>query len=152
MFRGARKKMARQRMMVKATKPLFVLFFLLLAVFPFRASLMSGQVFGAGPDVVSTLWGMWWFQETGISGIFGGETSLVNAPYGAIGSVLSPSSAIVWAIFEPLVGAGRAAALSAIFQILGICFGVFLLSRQAGATPPGSPKNVHGPKSPSSPK
>ena len=30
---------------------------------PLRDGLLYGEIVGAGPDVVFTLWGMWWFQQ-----------------------------------------------------------------------------------------
>ena len=105
--------------------------FILVAAFPFRKGLIDDHIVGAGPDVISSLWGMWWFQATGLSGLSGGETLLVNYPHGAMGSVLSPSSAITWAMLEPFVGVGRASALVATLQVLGICLGCFILARQA---------------------
>ena len=63
---------------------------------------------GAGPDVISTLWGMWWFQQE--KAPLGGESFLFNYPYGGIGNILSPSSSLMWAVLEPILGIGRAAA------------------------------------------
>ena len=109
---------------------LFCLVFVCVSAIPFTDGLIHDRIIGAGPDVVSSLWGMWWFQETGASGLSGGETDLVNYPYGARGSVLSPSSALLWAVLEPICGIGRAGALVSMAQILGICFGCFVLARQ----------------------
>ena len=75
----------------------------LLAAIPFRDGFIHGEIVGAGPDVISTLWGMWWLQQEGASAIFGTETTLVNFPYGATGIVLSPTSALMWAVLEPIV-------------------------------------------------
>ena len=63
---------------------------------PFRDGFIHGEIVGAGPDVISTLWGMWWLQQEGVGAIFGTETTLVNFPYGATGIVLSPTSALMW--------------------------------------------------------
>ena len=104
----------------------------LLAAWPLRDGLLLGEVVGAGPDVASTLWGMWWFQQTLL--LFGGASELSNFPYGSDGMVLTPSSALLWALAEPLVGVGRAAALSAWLQVAGLALGCMFLARQAGCS------------------
>ena len=71
---------------------------LALSAWPLRDALLTNSVPGAGPDVVSTLWGMWWFSEVGLVDAMGSQTELVNFPYGASGSVLSPSSALLWSL------------------------------------------------------
>ena len=116
--------------------PLICLVFFLVAAFPLRAGLIHDHIVGAGPDVVSSLWGMWWFQTAGLSSLGGGETLLVNYPQGAMGSVLSPSSAVFWSLLEPWCGVGRASALVAVFQMLGISLGCFILARQAKLSQP----------------
>ncbi len=88
---------------------------LLLLALPLRGAWLTGEVPGAGPDVISTLWGFWWFQAR--AGVAGGWTELVNYPNGAFGAVLSPSSAIGWSLAEPLLGAGRAMAWVASLQL-----------------------------------
>ncbi len=98
-----------------------------LSAVPLRDGLLFDAIVGAGPDVVSTLWGMWWFQQEGL--LLGGESQLLNYPYGGVGNVLSPSSAILWAVLEPAVGVGRAAALAAWLQVFGFCAGLGLLCR-----------------------
>ena len=67
----------------------------MLAAWPLRDALLYNSLPGAGPDVVSSVWGMWWFGQSWMGEAWGGWTPLVNAPSGAIGSVLSPSSAIL---------------------------------------------------------
>ena len=59
---------------------------------PLRDGLLYNHIVGAGPDVISTIWGMWWFQQE--LSILGGGSYLLNYPYGATGNILSPSSAI----------------------------------------------------------
>ena len=100
-----------------------VLILALLAAIPFREGLLYGKIVGAGPDVISTLWGMWWFQQEGVNALFGKETHLVNFPQGAIGIVLSPVSAMIWSVLEPMVGIGRALALTNWVQIFGFAWG-----------------------------
>ena len=99
----------------------------LLAVIPFRDGFLRGEVVGAGPDVISTLWGMWWLQQEGLGAIFGSETELVNFPYGATGIVLSPTSALTWGLLEPICGVGLALALVNWMQITGIAWGMLWL-------------------------
>ena len=101
----------------------------LLAAVPFRDGFIHGEIVGAGPDVISTLWGMWWLQQEGAGAIFGTETTLVNFPYGATGIVLSPTSALMWAMLEPLCGVGLALALTNWFQITGIAWGMLWFAR-----------------------
>ena len=52
----------------------WLLLLALLAAIPFRDGFIHGEVVGAGPDVISTLWGMWWLQQEGIGAVFGTET------------------------------------------------------------------------------
>ena len=108
---------------------LWLLILALLAAIPFRDGFIHGEVVGAGPDVISTLWGMWWLQQEGIGAVFGTETTLVNFPYGATGIVLSPTSAIMWGVLEPICGIGLALALTNWFQITGIAWGMVWLAR-----------------------
>lgn len=108
------------------------LLLVLAAAWPFRQAWIAGALPGAGPDVVSTVWGMWWFQQSWTGAAWGGLSTLVNAPNGAYGSILSPSSAIVFSLAEPLLGVGRAACLAALLQIAGLGLGVVWLGRKLG--------------------
>ena len=110
----------------KREELIFWLLILFLTAFPLRDGFVHGAIVGSGPDVVSTLWGMWWFQQERAP--LGGESFLFNYPYGGIGNILSPSSSVLWAVLEPLVGIGRAAAAAAWLQIVGFCLGVYLLT------------------------
>lgn len=101
----------------------------IMALLPFRDGFLNGMVVGAGPDVISTLWGMWWLQEEGIGAVFGADTVLVNFPYGATGIVLSPMSALTWGWMEPFVGVEWALALVNWSQIVGIAWGMMWLAR-----------------------
>ena len=102
-------------------------------VLPLWPALVSGGVPGGGPDVVATLWGMWWFQQEGAAMPLGGETLLVNHPFGAHGVVLSPLTAGTWAVLEPLVGVGRASSLVVAGVVLATAAAVGLLARTVGA-------------------
>ena len=98
----------------------------LLPLWPLRTSLATGEIPGAGPDVLSTLWGMWWFGQEWLGAAWGGWTGLANGgldsngrAFGAYGSVLSPLSATVWNVLEPIVGIGRSMALVGALQLGG---------------------------------
>lgn len=103
-----------------------------LCAWPLRDALWTGRAPGAGPDVVSTLWGMWWMQQTGPQALIGAHTQLANAPEGAVGSVLSPLGAITFALTEPLLGVGRAASLVAVEQTAGFALVVGVLAAVLG--------------------
>ncbi len=106
---------------------------LLVSAWPLRHALGDGTVPGAGPDVISTLWGMWWFQQEWATGAWSGWSGLVNHPHGAFGTVLSPSSAISWALLEPLFGPARATSLTALLQLSLFGLAVGWLAGIAGA-------------------
>ena len=97
---------------------------LLLCGIPLRDGLFYGEIVGAGPDVISTIWGMWWFQQE--MSILGGGSYILNYPYGATGNVLSPSSALLFACTESVLGIGRSYALCAWFQVFVFCAGLYL--------------------------
>lgn len=104
----------------------------LLSLWPLQDALWTNTIPGAGPDVVSTLWGNWWAQQVGLIAAMGSETTLVNHPYGAQGSVLSPSGAISWAVGDVFLGPARAAILSAWLTIAGFALGVAWLTARCG--------------------
>jgi hypothetical protein len=115
-----------------------LLVLVLLAVWPLRASLLGGDIPGAGPDVLSTLWGMWWFGQEWLGAAWGGWTPLANYPSGAWGAVLSPLSGIVYSLTEPLVGIGRAAAAADWVQAAGLAVATALLARRLGCSMAGA--------------
>lgn len=96
----------------------------LLCMIPLRDGLLYNHIVGAGPDVISTIWGMWWFQQE--LSILGGGSYLLNYPYGATGNILSPSSAILFALTEPILGIGRSYTLCAWLQVFAFCAGLYL--------------------------
>jgi hypothetical protein len=122
--------------MSRLPNAIFLILIWVLAALPFRDGLLYGSIVGAGPDVVSTLWGMWWLQQEGVSALFGAETHLVNFPYGAMGIVLAPSSAILWGILEPMLGIGRAMAVVCWIQVAGFAWAVSWLAKIAGVGAP----------------
>ena len=109
-----------------------LLFLFLLSWIPFASHIWSGDIVGAGPDVVSTLWGMWWFQHEGIGSILGSQSTVLNYPFGATGVVLAPSSAIVWALSDYMFGAGYALLIASWIQIVLLCWGCVLLAKKLG--------------------
>ncbi len=113
--------------------PVLAILLLGVALWPLRQALVTNAVPGAGPDVVSTFWGMWWFQQEWASGAWSGWTGLVNHPHGAFGTVLSPSSAVSWALLEPIAGAARAASLTAALQLWAFSLATGWLAGVAGA-------------------
>lgn len=98
-------------------------------------ALLAGEAPGGGPDVVSTLWGMWWFQQALFEGGLSGETTLVNFPVGATGSVLSPTSALFFALTEPLVGVPWASAIASLAQVCPLAMSVAWLTLRLGGSP-----------------
>jgi hypothetical protein len=114
------------------------LFIGLLCLWPLRGALWQGAVPGAGPDVVSTLWGNWWAQQVGLRDAMGSDTLLVNHPYGASGSVLSPLGAAAWAAGDVLLGPTAGAVLSAWLTIAGFALGVSWLALRCRTGPWGA--------------
>jgi hypothetical protein len=106
----------------------------LLACWPLRASLLHDTVPGAGPDVLSTLWGMWWFGQEWLGAAWGGWTDQANHPSGVWGAVLSPLSGVVYNLAEPLVGIGRGAAVVGVVQAAGVAGATTLLARRLGCS------------------
>lgn len=111
---------------------------LLGAAWPLREALSTGAVPGAGPDVVSTLWGTWWFTQVGPLAAFGGWTDLVNHPAGAIGALLSPATALSWALSRPLLGDGGAMSFTVLVQVVGLAGLCALLARRVGVGTAGA--------------
>lgn len=112
---------------------LAVLLLVAFSVFPLIMEHSDGLL-GAGPDVVSTLWGMWWFQEESASFLGSTISVLANYPKGVVGVVLSPSSAIVWAATEPWFGVHGALLLVVFSNLFGFMGGLWaILSHQTGS-------------------
>ncbi len=120
----------------------WLIFYVLFAVgfsgLALAEPLLSGEVPGAGPDVVSTLWGMWWVSELIWGGHPTGETLLVNFPYGASGAVLSPISAIAFSLALPWSGVAWASAAAAASQLLPLALAVGWLGLRLGGSPAGA--------------
>jgi len=113
-----------------------LLVLMLLACWPVRQSLLHDTIPGAGPDVLSTLWGMWWFGQEWLGAAWGGWTDLANHPSGVWGAVLSPLSGIVYNLAEPLLGIGRAAAVTGVVQAGGLAAMTALVASRLGCSLP----------------
>lgn len=108
----------------------------LLAAIPFRDGLIRGEIVGSGLDVVTTLWGMWWLQHEGLSGLLGVKTLLTNHPFGAIGIVLAPASSVLWVLIEPFLGVGRALAVVCWLHIATLAWACSWLAGLLGVEKP----------------
>ncbi len=122
---------------LRRSAPVFVAL-VLLACWPLRGHLAADAIPGAGPDVLSTLWGMWWFGHEWLGAAWGGWTDLANHPSGAWGAVLSPLSGIVFSLTEPWAGIGRAAALVGVVQAGGLAAATAWLAVRLGCTRPAA--------------
>ena len=60
----------------------WVLIPLVLSLLPFGNAIREGGMVGAGPDVISSVWAMWWFQQEWSSGAWGAHSTLFNFPHG----------------------------------------------------------------------
>ena len=96
------------------------------------------ELVGAGPDVISTVWGLWWAQDAGFASILGQETSMVNHPSGASGAVLSPTSTIAWGLLSPFLGVAFGYALTCWLQLFATMAAVAWLARINGASHEGA--------------
>ena len=103
-----------------------------LAVWPMREGLFSGRMVGAGPDVNTTLWTMWWFQQEWLDAAWGGHSALFNFPLGGRGAILSPITATTWALLEPLIGPASAGAWTTWSQVALFGAAMVWLAREVG--------------------
>ncbi|MFZ5481405.1 MAG: hypothetical protein ACOZNI_31885 [Myxococcota bacterium] len=103
-----------------------------LACWPMRDAVLAGTVAGAGPDVASTLWAMWWFAEEWRGPAWGAKTVLVNFPDGAHGSVLSPITAAIWTALRSPLGEAAAATWTSAIYLGAFAASVAWLARETG--------------------
>jgi hypothetical protein len=103
-----------------------------LAAWPLRGGLFTGEMVGAGPDVNTTLWTMWWFQQEWMDAAWGGHSLLFNFPLGGSGAILSPMTASTWAILEPLIGPNAAGSWTTWSQIALFGAAMVWLAREIG--------------------
>lgn len=113
-------------------RTLLILLPFALAAWPMRQGLFSGQMVGAGPDVTTTLWTMWWYQQEWTGAAWGGTSYLFNFPFGGTGAILSPITATTWALLDPLLGPNVAGSLTSWSQIALFGLAVAWLAREIG--------------------
>lgn len=115
---------------------LAVVFLAALACWPLRDAIWTQRIAGAGPDVLATTWGMWWFSQEWASGAWGAHTELVNFPAGATGAVLSPITATIWSLLSHAVGVATATTWTDIVYLFASLACVALLARATGLRGP----------------
>ena len=108
---------------------LWVLLPFALSILPFGNAIReAGTSFaGTGPDVVSSVWAMWWFQHEWLSGAWGAKSILFNFPWGGQGAILSPCSAAVWAVLDWIVGPALATTLTTWGMLAATMLGMIYL-------------------------
>ena len=109
-----------------------------LSAWPMRTGLWTGDMVGAGPDVTTTLWTMWWYQQEWTDAAWGGISHYFNYPLGGRGAILSPLTATTWALLDPLLGPNRAGALTSWSQIALFGGAVAWLAREVGLSRAGA--------------
>ena len=103
-----------------------------LAAWPMRTGLLHGNMVGAGPDVSTTLWTMWWFQAEWAGAAWGGESNLFNFPWGGSGAILSPFTAATWSVLEPFVGPAVAGSITTWSQVTLFGLTIVWLAKTVG--------------------
>ncbi len=116
--------------------PLAVALLLALVCWPLRDALVTGTIAGAGPDVASTMWAMWWFSQEWASAAWGGHTDLVNYPAGAYGAVLSPLTAVLWSLLAAVFGEMAATTWTDILYLLAFIAAVAAVAHATGLSRP----------------
>lgn len=105
---------------------------LILALLPFSIPLQKSEIAGAGPDVISTIWAMWWFQQEWSSAAWGGASQLFNFPFGGSGAILSPISAVIWALLDGILGVAGATTFTDILTLWLMMGSMMMLGRRFG--------------------
>ncbi len=100
-----------------------------LSLVPFVEAFRTGTMLGAGPDVVSSAWAMWWFKQEWTSGAWGAHSTFFNHPWGGQGAILSPLSACVWAMLDSFLGPALATTGTAWIVLVSLITGMLLLGR-----------------------
>ena len=100
-----------------------------LTLLPFGNAIREGSMVGAGPDVISSVWAMWWFQQEWSSGAWGAHSTLFNFPWGGQGAILSPMSAVVWSVFDILLGPAWATTVTTWLMMVGTMLGMVYLGQ-----------------------
>ena len=105
-----------------------------LSIIPFAEPIRDGSLAGAGPDVVSSVWAMWWYQQSSWSSIVGGESTLFNYPWGGSGMILSPLCAQVWSMLDRIVGSAWATTLTDLLLLNSMMWTTVWLGRILSCT------------------
>ena len=84
---------------------------------------------GAGPDVVSSVWAMWWFQQEWNGGAWGAHSTVFNFPWGGQGAILSPLSALMWSIFDVFLGPAWATTVTTWLSLVSTMIGLVYLGQ-----------------------
>ena len=100
-----------------------------LSLLPFGNAIREGSMVGTGPDVISSVWAMWWFQQEWSSGAWGAHSTIFNFPWGGQGAILSPMSAIVWSIFDGIFGPAWATTVTTWLMLVGTMSGMLFLGQ-----------------------
>ena len=84
---------------------------------------------GAGPDVVSSVWAMWWFQQEWSGGAWGAHSTVFNFPWGGQGAILSPISALMWSLLDWVLGPAWATTMTTWLTLVATMMGLVYLGR-----------------------
>ena len=98
-----------------------------LSILPFGNAIREGSMVGAGPDVVSSVWAMWWFQQEWNSGAWGAHSTFFNFPWGGQGAILSPLSAVLWSMLDGVLGPAWATTVTTWLTLVSTMLGVVYL-------------------------
>ena len=112
-------------------RPIWVILPFILSVLPLAEPIHTGRASGSGADFITTTWAMWWFQQEWLGAAWGGHSTWFNFPYGGQGAILSPISAFVWSILEPVLGANGATTTTVLFSIWSLLGALLWLGRGA---------------------
>jgi len=110
----------------------WVIFPLVFSMLPFGPAWREGNMAGTGPDVVSSVWAMWWFQQEWSSGAWGAQSTLFNYPWGGQGAILSPMSAVLWSVLNTMFGPAQATTLCDWFLLMLTMVSTMFLGRALG--------------------
>ena len=84
---------------------------------------------GAGPDVVSSVWAMWWFQQEWSGGAWGAHSTVFNFPWGGQGAILSPISALMWSLLDWVLGPAWATTMTTWLTLVATMMGLVYLGQ-----------------------
>ena len=84
---------------------------------------------GAGPDVVSSVWAMWWFQQEWSGGAWGAHSTVFNFPWGGQGAILSPLSALLWSLLDWILGPAWATTMTTWLTLVATMMGLVYLGQ-----------------------